>query len=57
MVERTLRKCRSDPVSAVSFNGDGTLLLSASYDGLVHIWDTESGQCLKSLEDEDNPPV
>ena len=77
----------SDPVSAVHFNRDGTLIVSASYDGLVYvspprssaatmlarptsrmrshrtapqcrrIWDTASGQCLKTLIDDDNPQV
>ncbi|CAG0897628.1 unnamed protein product [Cyprideis torosa] len=47
----------SDPVSAVCFNRDGTLIVSSSYDGLCRIWDTQSGQCLKTLIDDDNPPV
>ena len=25
--------------------------------GLCRIWDTASGQCLKTLIDDDNPPV
>ena len=47
----------SDPVSAVHFNRDGSLVVSSSYDGLCRIWDTASGQCLKTLIDDDNPPV
>ncbi|KAL2740640.1 protein will die slowly [Vespula squamosa] len=39
----------SDPVSAVHFNRDGSLIVSSSYDA--------SGQCLKTLIDDDNPPV
>ena len=83
---RTL-PAHSDPVSAVHFNRDGSLIVSSSYDGLwlvyihvhVHvlsiyfsvtviikytlftmysrIWDTGSGQCLKTLVDDENPPV
>ena len=47
----------SDPVTSVHFNRDGTLVVSGSYDGLCRIWDTHSGQCLKTLIDEINPPV
>ena len=28
-----------------------------SISGLCRIWDTASGQCLKTLIDDDNPPV
>lgn len=63
----------SDPVTAVSFNHDGTLIVSCAMDGLMYdtfyhhynynilhdfrrrIWDAESGQCLKTLVDDDNP--
>ena len=41
----------------VHFNRDGSLIVSSSYDGLCRIWDTASGQCLKTLIDDDNPPV
>ncbi len=47
----------SDPVSSVCFNRDGTLIVSCAYDGLIRIWDTATGQCLKTLIDDDNPPV
>ena len=47
----------SAPVTAVDFNRDGTLIVSSSYDGLCRIWDSNSGQCLKTLIDETNPPV
>ena len=44
-------------MTSVHFNRDGTLIVSGSYDGLCRIWDTHSGQCLKTLIDECNPPV
>ncbi|KAL1420514.1 hypothetical protein MTO96_000490 [Rhipicephalus appendiculatus] len=44
-------------VLQVHFNRDGSLIVSSSYDGLCRIWDTASGQCLKTLIDDDNPPV
>lgn len=53
---RTL-PAHSDPVTAVHFNRDGSLIVSSSYDGLCRIWDTASGQCLKTLIEDDNPPV
>ena len=64
----------SDPVTAVSFSHDGTLIVSCAMDGLMcvsalrfcseghsltrfysRIWDADSGQCLKTLVDDDNP--
>lgn len=61
----------SDPVMAAGFNRDGTMIVSCSIDGLMYvhsssrttplimyhsrIWDTASGQCLKTLVDEANP--
>jgi COMPASS component SWD3 len=47
----------SDPVTAVHFNRDGSLIVSSSYDGLCRIWDTATGHCLKTLIDDENPPV
>lgn len=47
----------SDPVSAVHFNRDGTVIVSGSYDGLCRIWETSTGSCLKTLIDDDNPPI
>ena len=41
----------------LSFSRDGTMIVSSSYDGLCRIWDTSSGMCLKTLIDDDNPPV
>ena len=55
---RSKSKCISHVDSLqVHFNRDGSLIVSSSYDGLCRIWDTASGQCLKTLIDDDNPPV
>jgi COMPASS component SWD3 len=47
----------SDPVTAVSFNRDGTTVCSASHDGLIRIWDVATGECLKTIYAAGNPPV
>lgn len=47
----------SDPVTAVSFNRDGTTVCSASHDGLIRIWDLATGECLKTIYAAGNPPV
>lgn len=39
-----------DTVTAVGFNFDGTLALTAAYDGTVRIWDSISGECKHILE-------
>jgi len=31
------------------------MIVSCAMDGLIRIWDTSSGQCLKTLVDDDNP--
>ncbi|KAI5284867.1 WD domain protein, partial [Ascosphaera acerosa] len=47
----------SDPVAGVDVVHDGTLVASCAGDGLVRIWDTGTGQCLKTMIHEDLPPA
>lgn len=46
-----------DPVTSVSFSDDSSMVLTSSFDGLIRLWDTDNGRCLKTLVDNDNPPV
>ncbi|KAJ3142501.1 hypothetical protein HK100_002567 [Physocladia obscura] len=49
------RKClrtfmgHSKGVKAVDFSNDGTRFLSCSYDKWIKLWDTETGQCIKTF--------
>jgi COMPASS component SWD3 len=53
---RLLREtpAHSDPVTALSFSFDGTLLVSGSFDGLVRVWDARNGHCLRSYASSSN---
>ncbi len=42
----------SDPVTAVDYHRDGSLILSTSYDGLTRIWNTDDGALLCSKTQE-----
>ncbi|XLT30134.1 hypothetical protein HN873_061426 [Arachis hypogaea] len=41
----------SDPVTAIDFNRDGSHIVSS------RIWDASTGHCMKTLIDDENPPV
>ena len=47
----------SDPVGGVDFLRDGSMVCSCASDGLIRIWDAGTGQCLKTLVDEDRKAV
>lgn len=47
----------SDPVAGCDFIRDGSLIASCAGDGLIRIWDTVNGQCLKTMVDEDRRAV
>lgn len=53
---RLLREtpAHSDPVTALCFSFDGTMLISGSFDGLVRVWDARNGHCLKSYASSSN---
>lgn len=36
---------------------DGSMIVSSSYDGLCRVWDSATGHCMKTLVDDDSPPV
>ena len=39
-------KCHSDEVASVSFNYDGTMVVSGSNDKSIKIWDVETRKCI-----------
>ena len=48
----------SDPVGGVDFLPvDGSMVVSCAGDGLIRIWDSGTGQCLRTLVDEDRRAV
>ncbi|KAI1492881.1 WD40-repeat-containing domain protein [Biscogniauxia mediterranea] len=47
----------SKAVSDISFNLDGTQFLSASYDRMMKLWDTETGTCINKFTTGKTPHV
>ncbi|KAF8073092.1 Wdr5 [Scenedesmus sp. PABB004] len=46
---RRARSPAADPITGMDFSYDGTVLASCSFDGLLRLWDTANGRCLKTL--------
>ncbi|KAJ8063403.1 hypothetical protein OCU04_008623 [Sclerotinia nivalis] len=44
----------SDRVSSVAFSPDGTKVASGSYDGMIRLWDTTTGESLQTLKGHSN---
>jgi COMPASS component SWD3 len=47
----------SDACTSIDFSPDGTIVVSGGQDGLIRLWDTVTGQCLKTLVEDNNPPA
>lgn len=41
----------TDTVNSVAFNHDSSLIVSASQDQTICIWDVLTGECLKLIQD------
>ena len=46
----------SKGVRDVTFNNDGTRFLSASYDKMIKLWDTETGKCISRFTPNNKIP-
>ncbi|KAI9350568.1 WD40-repeat-containing domain protein [Zopfochytrium polystomum] len=47
----------TDPIRSADVSDDGRLVVSASYDRVVRLWDAESGRCVRSIEMPDTLPT
>ncbi|WVN88676.1 uncharacterized protein L203_103889 [Cryptococcus depauperatus CBS 7841] len=47
----------ADAIWCVAWDTDGEMILTASADGLIRLWDANSGQCLKTIDNDSNSPV
>ncbi|CAX41148.1 subunit of the COMPASS complex, putative [Candida dubliniensis CD36] len=45
----TTLAAHSDPVSSIALTPDDSIIVSASYDGLMRLFDLQTSQCLKTL--------
>lgn len=50
-------KGHTKAVSDITFNTSGTQFLSASYDRMIKLWDTETGQCINRFTTGKTPHV
>jgi len=48
-------KGHSEPIWTVACSSDGRLAASAGYEGVVQVWDLETGQSIHRLEGHDHP--
>lgn len=56
-IEKKVPRAHAEAITTVAWSGDGALLATGSYDGLVHLWDARTFRCLRTIADDDVAPV